>query len=117
MKLLGITEESKYDMSSRASRKMSLMPGNRASYAKKEQLLQDYQLKEEAEKRMNEDQRLEAMEELNQKGEDASKVVVMPKYRLDERLNVEKEFDQPPSDLFIALGWDEDSKTQRKHYR
>lgn len=36
---------------------------------------------------------------------------------MDERLNVYKEVDAPPSTMFIGLGWDEDNNTKRKHYR
>lgn len=43
--------------------------------------------------------------------------VIQPKYEFDELLQVEREIDSPPEALFIGLGWDEDSKTQRKHYR
>lgn len=111
MKYLGVIEEKKYDMSNRESRKMSLMPRHRSSYANKDQLLKDYKFQEDAEKRLYEDQRLEAMEKLNREGDDASKVILMPKYKLDERLNVEKEFDKPPEDMFMPLGWDEDSTT------
>jgi len=41
----------------------------------------------------------------------------MPKYGLDAILKVEKEVNPPPKELFIGLGWDEDSTTKRKHYR
>jgi len=32
----------------------------------------------------------------------------MPKYKEDKRLKVDREFDPPPSNLYIGLGWDED---------
>ena len=57
------------------------------------------------------------MEELNAKGDVAQSVVVIPQYKRDERLQIDKEIDAPPKSLFIGLGWDEDASTQRKHYR
>jgi len=54
---------------------------------------------------------------MNKKGDDAHKVVLKPKYKIDERLNVYKEYDVPPANMFIGLGWDEDNTTDRKHYR
>ena len=41
----------------------------------------------------------------------------MPKYKKDPRLNIDKEYGQPPRELYLPLGWDEDSNTKRKHYR
>lgn len=41
----------------------------------------------------------------------------MPKYKLDERLKVDREVDPPPGAIYIGLGWDEDHNTKRKHYR
>ena len=41
----------------------------------------------------------------------------MPKYEHDDVLDCDREIDKPPESLFIGLGWDEDSTTQRKHYR
>jgi len=41
----------------------------------------------------------------------------MPRYKKDVRLKVDKEILKPPNSLFFPLGWDEDSKTRRKHYR
>jgi hypothetical protein len=78
------------------------------------------QLKEasEIEKRIKEDERLRAQEMLNQAGgEDSTKTIIMPKYALDPRLKVDREINPPPESLYIPLGWDEDSKTERKHYR
>jgi hypothetical protein len=50
-------------------------------------------------------------------GLDASATVIWPKYKKDKRLKIDKEFDPPPSNLYIPLGWDEDRTTKRKHYR
>jgi len=71
----------------------------------------------ELQMRIEEDERIRAKEELNKKGDDAHKVILMPKYKLDERLNVYKEYDPPPANMFIGLGWDEDNTTKRRHYR
>lgn len=43
--------------------------------------------------------------------------MIWPKYKKDERLNVDREYDIPPDKVFLGLGWDEDSTTHRRHYR
>lgn len=43
--------------------------------------------------------------------------IVMPQYKRDEVLCIDREFDCPPETLFMGLGWDEDSETKRRHYR
>lgn len=43
--------------------------------------------------------------------------VVMPKYRFDETMQIDRECEKPPVQLFIGLGWDEDKDTNRRHYR
>lgn len=43
--------------------------------------------------------------------------VIMPKYRLDEKMCIDREYDCPPEQMFIGLGWDEDATTERRHYR
>jgi hypothetical protein len=35
----------------------------------------------------------------------------MPKYEIDTRLKVDREFGIPSSELFIGLGWDENKET------
>jgi hypothetical protein len=88
-----------------------------ASSLSKQEAMKELADAKALEKRLEEDERLRAKEELNKKGDDAHKIVLMPKYKLDERLNVYKEFDPPPSNMFIGLGWDEDNTTKRRHYR
>ena len=67
-------------------------------------------------KREANDERLRAKE--NMKGDDFSEVIVMPKYITDPRLKVDREsYPEPPKELYIGLGWDEDKETKRKHYR
>jgi len=44
-------------------------------------------------------------------------VIIMPKYKEDSRLKVDREYDVPPSSLYIGMGWDEDRTTGRRHYR
>lgn len=41
----------------------------------------------------------------------------MAKYKMDERLKVDREVDAPPPTLFMPLGWDEFTGQGRKHYR
>ena len=72
----------------------------------------------EIEKRIVEDERIRAQEELNRSGAgDSTKSIIMPKYAKDARLKVDREVNPPPTALYIPLGWDEDSTTRRKHYR
>ena len=67
---------------------------------------------------MLENERMRALEELHNKGDDAAAVIIMPKYVLDERLKVDREVNPPPpAEVFMPLGWDEDRTTNRKHYR
>lgn len=77
------------------------------------------QLKEadEIAKHIESDERKKVLEDMNRQGDAAVKMIVMPKYQLDKRLKVMKEVDAPSDKLFIGLGWDEDDKTKRKHYR
>lgn len=44
-------------------------------------------------------------------------MIIMPKYKLDERLKIDREIQMPPEKVYIGLGWDEDSNTNRRHYR
>jgi hypothetical protein len=68
--------------------------------------------------RIYQDERKRAFEELNKLGNaDSAKIIIMPKYELDKRLQVYKEVSAPPDELFIGLGWDENKETKRKHYR
>lgn len=69
------------------------------------------------EKSIVEDERKRALEEMNRKGDQAVKVIVMPQYAMDKRLKVMKEVNAPSDKLFMGLGWDEDDTTKRKHYR
>ena len=62
------------------------------------------------------DERIRAKE--NMKGDDFSSIIIMPKYITDPRLKVDREsYPEPPKELYIGLGWDEDKETKRKHYR
>ena len=45
------------------------------------------------------------------------KNVLMPEYKLDTRLNVNREVNPPPESMFLGLGWDETPDQKRKHYR
>lgn len=41
----------------------------------------------------------------------------MPQYAHDDHMDVDREVNIPPVEMFIGLGWDEDKETKRKHYR
>ena len=71
----------------------------------------------EQKKRMIEDERVRAEEEAIEKGDDVAAVIQMPKYELDRRLKVDREVNKPNENLYIGLGWDENSTTKRRHYR
>ena len=43
--------------------------------------------------------------------------ILMPKYKRDIELDIDREIEAPPDSLFIGLGWDEDATTKRRHYR
>lgn len=88
-----------------------------ASTISKKDAMKNLSEAKELQKRLEDDERMRAKEELNKKGDDAHKVVLKPKYKIDERLNVYKEYDIPPDNMFIGLGWDEDNTTNRRHYR
>jgi hypothetical protein len=81
--------------------------------ALKKQLDDDKKL----EKRLQEDERIRAQEDLIKQGDDAHQIVIMPKYTVDARLKVDREVNPPPSAVYLGLGWDEDRNTHRKHYR
>mgnify|MGYP000046766287 CR=1 FL=1 len=72
---------------------------------------------EELQKRIELDERNRDKEELLRQGVDAYATIVMAKYKLDERLKVDREVDAPPATLFMPLGWDEFTGQGRKHYR
>lgn len=43
--------------------------------------------------------------------------IIMPKYKHDDLMDVDRECNIPPVAMFIGLGWDDDKDTERKHYR
>ena len=43
--------------------------------------------------------------------------VTYPQYQFDEKMQIYREVNPPPKQLFLSLGWDEDKETRRKHYR
>jgi len=69
------------------------------------------------EKRMLNDERQRAIEEMMQEGDDPFQMIIMPKYAKDKRLQVYREINPPKDSLYIGLGWDKDQHTKRKHYR
>jgi hypothetical protein len=32
--------------------------------------------------------------------------IIMPKYEKDEKMDVDREYDVPPQEIFLGLGWD-----------
>ena len=66
---------------------------------------------------MKEDEQQRDQEHSIHKGQEVFNIVLMPIYQMDKRLKIEREVNPPPSTLYMSLGWDEDSKTGRKHYR
>ena len=94
----------------------SKMKASTSALSDKASLLKGRKEAQDLEKRIEDDERKRALEELD--GEEGASVVLMPKYIMDKRLKVEREAHPPPPDsVFIPLGWDEDSTTKRKHYR
>lgn len=84
----------------------------------KKALMIEEQEKVEKAKRQADDQRKrEAIRFSNSLGKKAARNIMMPKYKRDPELDVDREIDQPPESLFVGLGWDEDATTLRKHYR
>ena len=59
-------------------------------------------------KDLQENERKKAMEDLIIHGNQAFEIVVLPTYKLDERLNVEVEDSHPPEIMFMGLGWHRD---------
>lgn len=57
------------------------------------------------------------MEEFKASGKGTSANIIMPEYERDTTLECDREINKPPESQYIALGWDEDSTTDRKHYR
>ena len=41
----------------------------------------------------------------------------MPTYKLNERLMVDVEDSKPPTDIFMAVGFNREPKDGKKHYR
>ena len=63
------------------------------------------------------DQERDGADFLRMFGSTAFRIVLKPEYKLDERLNVHRECNIPPSTLYMPLGWDEVPEDNRKHYR
>lgn len=47
----------------------------------------------------------------------AARIVVEPKYELNERLNIHVEYCEPPHEIFMALGYNKDHEDGNKQYR
>ena len=70
------------------------------------------QAKVDLEKQRAADQRA-----MKKKGSNANKMVVLPHYKFDDRLKIEREVESPPPSLFIGLGHNENKDSAKKHYR
>ena len=103
-------------------------PEKRHSYINKLKKKQEIKELEDRAKGVYEDDRNRAIEELlRQGGDEASKVVCFPKYEKNERLKVDVEVTKPPSEIFMALGYDNmdepidpntrEKVVKKKHYR
>jgi hypothetical protein len=43
--------------------------------------------------------------------------IVMPQYKHDDEMAIDREVDPPSDKIFLGMGWDENKDTNRKHYR
>jgi len=85
--------------------------------ALKKKLMLEEKEKVEKAKRDAEDERARELEAFKRSGQATAANIVMPKYKRDDTLQVDREYEAPPESAFIGLGWDEDGTTERKHYR
>lgn len=77
-----------------------------------ETLLAQQKMQDEQAKRDQNDARAKA-EQLTP----SSANIIMPQYKHDDEMSIDRECDPPSEKLFLGMGWDEDSSTKRKHYR
>ena len=66
---------------------------------------------------MEQEDRLRAEEMELASGKEIAKIVKYPQYKKHDVLKVDHEINHPSDKIYIALGWDEDKDTNRKHYR
>ena len=64
-----------------------------------------------------EKQRAADQRAMKKKGSNGNKMVVLPHYKFDDRLKIEREVESPPPSLFIGLGHNENKDSGKKHYR
>lgn len=83
---------------------------------KKDLVLKEKENQEKA-KRDAEDERARDMEEFKRSGKGTAANIIRPQYKRDEILQCDREVEKPPESQYIALGWDEDAESKRKHYR
>ena len=83
----------------------------------KKKLLAEEKERTEKAKRDANDERSREMEEFKASGHGSASNIIMPQYERDTILECDREIKKPPESQFIALGWDEDSTSVRKHYR
>lgn len=88
-------------------------------------MMQEIAMEDEYLKREEENERKRAFERMVGEGQQSSQYVIRPKYKFDERLQVDIEDLPPPDELYMGLGWDDihaadfkDEEYQmKKHYR
>ena len=107
---------------SAGARRTSKINMNSPSFSKVDVNLKKKLLAEEKErtgkaKRDADDERKREMEEFKASGHGTASNIVMPQYERDTILECDREIKKPPESQYIALGWDEDSTTNKKHYR
>lgn len=83
----------------------------------KGKLLEAQKEEEDRWKRDLDDTRQRELQEFKQSGGNTTKNVLMPEYKLDERLNVQREVNAPPASMYIGLGWDPTPESKKRHYR
>ena len=124
-KLITIDEENKslaFDGSKPTTPRKGSMKMNSPSFQKvdvtlKKKLLAEEKERTEKAKRDAVDERQRELADFKASGHGTTANIIMPQYERDTILDCDREIKKPPESMYIALGWDEDATTQRKHYR
>lgn len=80
-------------------------------------MMEEQERIEKAARLKDDERKREAAEWVKSAGQQSAHNVIAPRYERDNILNIDREVEGPPDKLFMGLGWDEDSTTNRKHYR
>lgn len=119
---LEMVEKTKKDITnnlrknSRSGSMVSVSDKAKSTLSKEEAIKQVHEMNE-LKSRIEEDERIRAVEDMIQDGDDPAAIVILPEYELDERLKVDRECKAVPENVYMGLGWDVDRETGRKHYR